>query len=74
MKCKMVIIRLLLAFLSSALFVLATGAQGFSAEGSQAPDTINMKVIQSLQEDIAKHPLKPPDSSSPRATNLRHSL
>ena len=68
MKISMVVIRFFLVSLSTALPVASTGAQGITAEKPQTPKTVDIRDIQSLQEDIVNNPLKPPNTSSPRAT------
>ena len=68
MKHNMVVMRLFLVPLSTALLLVSTGVQGYAAEKSQMPETVDPKAVQFIQEDITQNPLKPPDTSSPRAT------
>ena len=68
MKIRLIRIRLIMILFSSTLFFVSTVVPGFTAGKSQAPEIAGLKGVKSLQEEIAKNPLKPPDTSSPRAT------
>ncbi len=66
MECRKVIACLLTLLLTTVLFAISAGAQGLTSGEAKTPTTA--KAGYSLEEDIAKNPLKPPDTSSPRAT------
>ena len=66
MKCSKVIAFLMTLLFATVLFLSSAGVQELSSEEAKTPET--EKVGYSLEEDIAKNPLKPPDTSSPRAT------
>ena len=66
MKFSKVVTFLLALLLATAQFAVSARAQGLTSGESKTPDTA--KVGYSLEADIAKNPLKPPDTSSPRAT------
>jgi MscS family membrane protein len=66
MECSKVIACLMTLLLAPALFTVSADAQGLTSGEAKTPETV--KVGYSLEEDIGKNPLKPPDTSSPRAT------
>ena len=57
---------LLALLMASAQFVLSARAQDLTSDEIKKPKTA--KASNSPTEDIVKNPLKPPDTSSPRAT------
>ena len=57
---------LLALLMVSAQFVLSARAQDLTSDEIKKPKTA--KASNSPTEDIVKNPLKPPDTSSPRAT------
>jgi small-conductance mechanosensitive channel len=65
-ECSKVIACLLTLLLATVLFATSAGAQGLTSQEAKTPTTA--KAGYSLEEDITKNPLKPPDTSSPRAT------
>jgi MscS family membrane protein len=52
----------------SLIFAISAGGKGYLSVAAQEPDSKNKEGDHRLIEDIAKNPLKPPDTSSPRAT------
>ena len=52
--------------LTSAQFAVSARAQNLTSEEVKKPETA--EASNSPKEDIVKNPLKPPDTSSPRAT------
>jgi small-conductance mechanosensitive channel len=57
---------LLALLMATAQFSVTARAQNQTTGEAEAPETA--KASNSLKEDIVKNPLKPPDTSSPRAT------
>ena len=56
----------LVLLLVTAQFTVSSGTQDQTSSKTEAPETA--AADSSLNEDIFKNPLKPPDTSSPRAT------
>lgn len=52
--------------MATVQFADSAGAQDLTSGEAKTPETA--KADQSLKEDIVKNPLRPPDTSSPRAT------
>ena len=65
MKFSLFIIRFTTIVLTAALVVISASAQEISLEKSTST---RPEDVYSFEADIAKYPLKPPDTSSPRAT------
>ena len=68
MKSHMVIICLFSVLLATALCVVSAGAQDITPGDAKTPESASKKSIDSLLEDVVIYPLKPPNTSSPRAT------
>jgi small-conductance mechanosensitive channel len=65
-KLSKVTTLLLLLLLATAQFAVSAGIQDQTSGKTEKPETA--KAGNPLEEDIVKNPLKPPDTSSPRAT------
>ena len=66
MKFSKVTALLLALLIALAQFVISAGAQDLTSDESKKPETAT--ASSSPKEDIVKNPLRPPDTSSPRAT------
>jgi len=64
-ECRKVIACLLTLLLTTVLFAISAGAQDLTSQEAKTPTTT--KGGYSIEDAIAKHPLKAPDTSSPRA-------